>query len=162
MPQIHYRQSETSDIPAMARFRALKRGNTDYWIDRMTQYFAGEHNPQFSLPPRVGFVAQEEDAVVGFIAGHLTRRYSCKGEVQWIHVAPERRRTGVASELLRLLAKWFVEQNAFKVCVDVDPSNIPGLQLYKRHGAVVLNPLWLVWDDIRPVAGQSDTIKTTP
>ena len=158
MSNLTYRQIVPSDIPEMARLRAAKRGNTDYWTDRMTRYFAGDHNPQLALRPRVAIVAVEGEAVVGFIAGHLTRRYSCEGEVQWIHVAPERRRTGVASEMLLQLAKWFVEQKAYKVCVDVDPSNTPGLELYKKHGAVYLNPHWLFWNDIRSLAQQSSTI----
>ncbi len=155
MSHLLYRQAEPSDIPGMAQLRALKRGTKEYWTDRITQYFDGEHNPQHALPSRVGFVAREGEAVVGFITGHLTRRYGCDGELQWIHVAPEHRRSGIASELLRLLAVWFVEQNAFKICVDIDPSNLTGLQFYERHGAVTLNPHWLVWNDIRTVAGQS-------
>jgi ribosomal protein S18 acetylase RimI-like enzyme len=158
MSNLRYRQAEPSDIPEMARLRSSKRGTKDYWTFRITSYFEGEHNPQLALPPRVGFVAMEGDTMVGFIAGHLTRRYSCDGEVQWIHVAPEGRRSGIASELLHLLAKWFVEQNALKVCVDVDPSNTAGLQFYKRHGAADLHPHWLYWNDIRTVAEPSNTI----
>jgi len=152
---ILYRKAEESDFPGMVRLRALKRGNKDYWSYRITRYFDGEYNPQQALRPRVGFVAVEGEVVIGFIAGHLTSRYSCDGEVQWIHVDPDRRRSGIASELLRLLARWFVEQNAIKVCVDVDPSNTAGLAFYKRHGAVDLVPHWLFWSDIRTVAEPS-------
>jgi len=157
MSSLSYRQAETSDIPGIARLRALKRGTKDYWSYRISQYFEGEHNPQLALPPRVGFVAEEEGTVVGFIAGHLSRRYSCDGELQWIFVDPDRRGGGIASELVRLLAKWFVEQNALKICVDVDPSNTTALRLYKKLGAVSLNPHWLVWNDIRVVTGQPDS-----
>lgn len=152
MPSILYRTAEEPDFPGMVRLRALKRGNEDYWSYRISRYFEGSYNPQQALGTRVAFVAVEGDSVVGFIAGHLTSRYSCDGEVQWIHVAPERRRSGVASELLRMLAKWFVEQNALKVCVDVDPSNTAGLKFYQRHGAVELVPHWMYWNDIRTVA----------
>src|SRR5262249_5167148 len=144
-------------IPGMALLRAQGRGRVEYWTDRITHYFEREHNPQMALPPRIGFVAVEGKTVVGLIAGHLSRRYSCDGEVQWIHVAPEHRRSGVASELLRLLAKWFVAQNAFKICVDVDPSNTAGLEFYKKHGAQVLNPHWLIWNDIRVAAESRST-----
>jgi ribosomal protein S18 acetylase RimI-like enzyme len=157
MSDLIYRKAEPSDIPGMVRLRSLKRGNEDYWSYRITRYFDGEYNPQQALRPRIGFVAVEGDSLVGFIAGHLTSRYSCDGEVQWIHVAPESRRGGVASELLRLLAKWFVEQKALKVCVDVDPSNTAGLRFYTRHGAVELVPHWMYWNDIRTVAEQTST-----
>jgi hypothetical protein len=35
------------------------------------------------------------------------------------------------------------------VCVDVEPENRVARAFYSRHGAVPLNPHWLVWDDIR-------------
>jgi ribosomal protein S18 acetylase RimI-like enzyme len=153
-----YRVAEPSDIPGMAQLRSSKRGTSEYWTDRITRYFDGEHNPQHALPLRVGFVAREGEAVVGFIAGHLTRRYACDGELQWIYVDPDRRGSGIASELLRLLAKWFVEQNAFKICVDVDPSNTTAHHFYKHRGADDLNPHWLVWNDIRTIAGAPGTM----
>jgi len=92
--------------------------------------------------------------LVGFVAGHLTRRYGCQGELEWINVLPERRGAGIASELLRLLAGWFVEQKAFRVCVDVEPSNAVARAFYTRHGAETLSAHWLVWYDIRHVLGK--------
>jgi hypothetical protein len=38
--------------------------------------------------------------------------------------------------------------HAAKVCVDVDPANTTARRFYTRHGAVPLNPHWLVWNDI--------------
>ncbi|HLH36865.1 MAG TPA: GNAT family N-acetyltransferase [Alloacidobacterium sp.] len=151
MSTIHYRQAEPADFPTMGRLRAQRASREEYWTDRITRYFEGEHNPQMALPPRIGYVAVDGETVIGLITGHLSRRYSCNGEVQWIHVATEYRRKGVASELLRLLAGWLVSQNALKICVDVDPSNTAGLHFYKKHGASVLNPHWLIWNDIRIV-----------
>src|SRR5207249_1752092 len=89
--------------------------------------------------------------LVGFIAGHLTRRFGCDGELQWINVIPERRGSGVADELLRRLAGWFAQQNASRICVDVDPDNPTERKFYMRHGAQPLNPHWLVWNDISSV-----------
>src|ERR1700754_4972284 len=123
MSAIQYRTAQSEDIEGIARLRALKRGTYEYWNHRVTQYFEGEHNPQHSLLQRTGFVAEENEVIIGFVTGHLTRRYGCDGEVQWIDVAPEQRRNGIASELLRVLAQWFVEQNALKVCVNVDSTN---------------------------------------
>ncbi|HYK36523.1 GNAT family N-acetyltransferase [Alloacidobacterium sp.] len=158
MSTIEYWQAKPSDIPAMARLRAQRASREEYWTDRITRYFEGEHNPQMALPPRIGFVAVDGETVIGLITGHLSRRYSCDGEVQWIHTATEYRRKGVASELLRLLAKWFIVQNALKICVDVDPSNTAGLRFYSKHSAQVLNPHWMIWNDIRVVAEESTTI----
>ncbi|MGB6077420.1 MAG: GNAT family N-acetyltransferase, partial [Candidatus Acidiferrales bacterium] len=107
-----------------------------------------------ALKPRVGYVAYEGDTLVGFIAGHLTRRHSCDGELEWINVIPERRGGGIASELLRLLAGWFVAQKASRICVDVEPTNTAARRFYARHGAEELNPHWLVWKDIDVVLGK--------
>lgn len=95
------------------------------------------------------WMATAGDSPVGYVAGHLTRRFNCDGELQWIYVVPDQRRNHVASELLRLLARWFVEQNARRVCVDVgDDAARP---FYRRHGAVDLNKHWMVWNDIGDV-----------
>ena len=153
---LQYRQAQAEDIPGMARLRALKRGTKEYWMDRITGYFEGEHNPQHALAARVGFVAREDDEVVGLVVGHLTRRFGCDGELQWIFVDPKVRQRGIASELLRMLAKWFVEQNALNICVDVDPSNETAQRFYARHGAVHLNQHWLVWSDIRVMLPKTD------
>jgi ribosomal protein S18 acetylase RimI-like enzyme len=91
---------------------------------------------------------------VGFVAGHLTARHGCHGELEWINVIRERRRDGVASQLLRLLARWFFQQGAFRVCVDVNPANPEALAFYMRNGAERLNENWLVWNDIRIVMGK--------
>jgi GNAT superfamily N-acetyltransferase len=92
------------------------------------------------------WMASDEGTPVGYIAGHLTRRYACDGELQWIYVVREYRRRGVASRLLGLLADWFVEQNARRICVDVGDDE--ARHFYRRHGATVLNQHWMVWEDI--------------
>lgn len=97
---------------------------------------------------RVSYVATESDCVVGFVAGHLTRRYGCHGELEWINVSRGHRREGIASKLFLLLVSWFAEQRAFKVCVDVDPANSTATEFYLRHGAQRLNDHWLFWKDI--------------
>ena len=157
MSTLLYRQAEESDISAMARIRAADWGIEELWRVRISRYLNYEHHPRQALAPRVIYVAVEEDAVVGFIAGHLTRRHGCQGELQWINVIPEHRGGAVAAELLRLLAAWFVAQNASRICVDVEPENTTARRFYMRHGAEDLNPSWLVWNDIRVVLAQPDS-----
>ncbi len=132
----------------MARIRANEWGEPEYWERRIAGYLHGELNPRQARAPRACFVAVEEGAVIGFAAGHLTTRYACDGELQWINVIPESRGTGMASELLRLMARWFVENKALRICVDVDPNNSTARAFYRRHGAEMLNEHWLVWNDI--------------
>jgi len=146
-----YRPSQAADLPAMARIRAREWGSFEFWANRITGYLNGEHNPQRALPPRSCYVAVGESSVIAFVAGHLTRRHGCDGELQWINVIPGRRGAGIASELLRLQAGWFVEQKAFRVCVNVDPSNAVARAFYTRHCAETLNAHWLVWNDISKV-----------
>ena len=156
MKAVLYRESEESDIPAMARIRAVEWETEEYWRRRIARYLKGELHPRQALKPRISYVALQDDDVVGFIAGHLTERYQCDGELEWINVVPERRGSAVASELLRRLAEWFAEKKALRVCVDVEPDNLAARRFYTRYGARPLNPHWLVWEDIRAVLGQLD------
>lgn len=143
-----YREADESDIPAMARIRAAEWEAEEYWRNRIAAYLACELHPQHALKPRVSYVSYEGNSLAGFIAGHLTRRYSCDGELEWINVLPDRRGSGIASELLRLLAAWFVAQKARRICVDLQPSNTVARRFYRQHGAEDLNLHWLVWNDI--------------
>lgn len=149
MTILGFREAEISDIPAMARIRATEWETEEYWNRRIHAYMAGELDPKFALKPRVNYVCCEGESIVGFIAGHLTTRHGCQGELEWINVVPEKRGSGAAAELLCRLARWLVSQNAFRVCVDVEPSNKVGRKFYAKHGAEDLKPHWMVWEDIR-------------
>jgi GNAT superfamily N-acetyltransferase len=151
---VRYRLAVQSDIPTMARIRTLSWGTEDYWRTRIAAYMACELHPQHALLPRVNYVALEGDAVVGLIAGHLTTRHACDGELEWIDVVPEKRGSGVASELFRRLAAWLVEQKARRICVDVDPANSTARRFYARNGADELKPHWMVWNDVSVVLDQ--------
>src|SRR5438270_5212277 len=149
METMHYREADKSDIPAMARIRAAEWETEDYWRTRISGYMDQELHPRQALTPRVLYVALEQDMIVGFIAGHLTKRFSCDGELEWIDVVSERRRGGIASQLLRMLAAWFIEREALRICVG--SGNAVARAFYAKHGAESLNKHWLVWNDIRLV-----------
>ena len=151
-----YREASKSDVAEMARIRAASWGDEEYWMRRIQGYLQCEIHPQKALNPRVSFVAVEKNEVVGLIAGHLTQRHGCDGELEWIDVVASRRGSGIASRLLVLLAEWFIEQNALRICVDVQPSNTAARQFYRRHGAEELNPHWMVWKDIKTVLAARD------
>ncbi len=149
MSELLYRKADTADIPAMAQIRAGDWGTADFWQERIRAYLTHEHSPQHGLQPRVSYVCAEDDLIVGLIAGHLTRRFACDGELQWISVLPLYRGRGIASELFRLLSEWFLKQNARRICVDVEPGNEMARRFYQRHGAHDLKPSWMVWSDLR-------------
>lgn len=142
------RVATPADVPLVAHLRQPGEAGGDH---RMAQYLAGTHHPQKALAPRTMWIAFEGERPIGYIAGHLTTRYECDGELQWVYVTAEHRRHGVATELLRRLATWFVDQGARRICVDVgDDAARP---FYRRHGAVNLNRHWMVWEDIGVTVG---------
>lgn len=144
-----YRSAQDKDAQAIAALRALEWGQQEYWERRVSGYLSGIHNPQKALQPRTAIVAEIDDSIIGFIAGHLTERYGCDGELEWINVLFEYRGQGVSAELLNRLWKWFLERKAFKICVNVDLENAAGRKFYAKHGAIEMNPHWMVWQDIR-------------
>jgi ribosomal protein S18 acetylase RimI-like enzyme len=139
------RPAEETDVPSMAAIRSLEWGSETFWTDRITRYLRGQHSPQQALPDRAAFVAIEGADLVGFVAGHMTRRLGCDGELQWINVARENRGLGVAGQLMTKIGLWFVAQNARRICVNVDPANLTARRLYCRHGAQILNHQWMIW-----------------
>ena len=147
--QILYREARQSDIPGMAEVRACDWGSEEYWSNRICGYLAQQLHPREALLPRTAFVAVEKERIVGLIAGHLTRRFGCDGELEWISVRPSYRSRGVASQLVFGLAEWFLAHDVRRVCVDVDPSNQVARRFYAHHGAQDLKPHWMVWQDIR-------------
>jgi GNAT superfamily N-acetyltransferase len=147
-PPASIRAAGADDVPAMAASRLgdPAAGPAD---GRMAAYFQGRHHPREALAPRVGYVAELGDDVVGYIAGHLTRRFGCDGEIQYLYVTPDHRRLGIARQLVRRLAGWFLEHGASHVCVDVDPDSPAARALYLDLGAADLQPPWMEWRDIR-------------
>ena len=150
MSNITYRAAGESDIPGIARLRAEQWGadKEEYWRNRIYRYMRGDVNPQQALPPRIVYVAVQDEVIIGFIAGHLTRRFGCDGELEWINVAAECRGTGTSFKLLQRLADWFVNQNASYICVNCAADNAVAQRFYKRHGAEAFNEHWLIWKDI--------------
>lgn len=150
------RRAQQSDVLRMAEIRAQRWGTREFWVDRIGSYLHGTYFPQHALSSRAVFVAERDGVVAGFVAGHQTTRHGCDGELEWIDVAEESRRLGIAAKLLASAGSWFVEQNLLRICVNVDPANSVARTFYAKHGALVLNPHWLVWEDAhlmcRPVA----------
>jgi GNAT superfamily N-acetyltransferase len=141
------RSAEESDVEVMARIRARRWGTREFWTNRIGLYLKGEYFPQHAMPARTVFVAEGDGVVVGFAAGHQTRRFGCDGELEWIDVAEEHRRLGIAAKLLATIGSWFADQNLRRICVNVDPNNDQARKFYAKHGAVPLNEHWMIWED---------------
>ena len=151
MSELLYRRARLADIPAMAEIRVADWGTEEYWRMRILHYLTHEQNPREALRPRISYVCADGEKAVGFIAGHLSRRLRCEGELQWVSIRREYRSRGIALELFRHLAKWFVKHHVLRVCVDVEPSNEVARRFYKRHGANDLKLHWMIWNDIQRV-----------
>jgi len=145
--EVSFREALTADIPELAEIRAKNWGSEEYWNHRISGYLDGTLNPQQALKPRIIYIAQVNNIIVGLIAGHLTQRLGCDGELEWIDTRKEYQRMGIASELIRLLAKWFVSQKAYKICID--PGSEEAKEFYRKNGAEMLNDHWMFWENIR-------------
>jgi GNAT superfamily N-acetyltransferase len=147
LDSLTYREVALADVAAMAQCRAADplAGPADA---RMAAYFSGQHHPQQALLPRTGFVAIFNDTVIGYIAGHLTERFDCQGELQYLYVFPAHRRLGVARNLFLRLATWFDEHHALRVCVNVDADSPGARNFYLSMSATDLRPHWMEWRDI--------------
>ena len=145
--EVEYRRATVEDVPAIMS----SRGADPHWGPadaRTAAYLQGTHHPQKALPPRALFVAVVDKDVAGYIAGHLTERYDCDGELQYLWVAPDHRRRGVALNLFRMLTGWFHDHRAKSICVDVEPENVVARSFYSKCGAEELNSHWLIWQDV--------------
>lgn len=149
MRDIEYRQAGQHDIPSLAEIRSVNSATKEHWAHRIDRYYHGLVNPQDAMPPRILYLAAHNNKVVGFIAGHLTRRLDCEGELQWIDTINEYRGQGIASQLIRVLAKWFIDKKAYRICVD--PGDQKVRDFYYKNGATDLNAHWLYWNDIRDI-----------
>jgi RimJ/RimL family protein N-acetyltransferase len=143
MMKVTIRPFEDHDIPSMASIRAQEWATEAFWQERIREYLRKEHSPRQALSARAAFVAVQEGKVVGFVAGHRTRRYGCEGELQWINVVKAKHGCGAAGELLSKMSAWFVEQKALRICVDVDPKNAAARNLYAKYGARPLHQHWI-------------------
>lgn len=167
MSSITIRAATGSDLPQLAALRAAEWGTQSYWQQRLAAYLDGTGGPGSALPERIILVAtrshaasdaecekspnaaNSEQSITGFAACHRTTRFDCDAELQWINVHAEQRGQGIASESLRKIAEWCVNNNIARVCVDVEPDNTAARALYQKRGARELDSHWLMWDDIR-------------
>lgn len=163
---IEYREADFTDADFIAHVEydskvesglaSPEECSVHFFRERWDSYLRGLRHPQFAEEPRVVFTAIVEGKVVGFIAGHFSRRYETQGELQSIHILKEFQSQGIGSELLRRLAEWFVTRHRQMICVGIDPEN-PYQRFYQKHHARRLNEHWFIWDDIETVLKPANT-----
>jgi GNAT superfamily N-acetyltransferase len=154
---IEFREAGLEDVNEIARVESETKRESDlaepaiYDVQRLRSrgegYVRRLRYAQHAEEPRILFAATMNGEMVGFIAGHFSRRYETEGELQSIHVLKDFQGRGVGAELLRRLAAWFVAHQRRTICVGIDPAS-PYKRFYEKHGARTINQHWLVWDDI--------------
>ncbi len=122
------RQATPDDLPAIRNLE--KQAETAaHWAER-------EYDALFApeAPRRIALVATgqaDTHRVHGFV---IARCASEDWEIENVVVAADRRRSGVASALIRELLQMAHKQAATSVLLEVRESNLAARQLYERLG----------------------------
>jgi GNAT superfamily N-acetyltransferase len=113
---------------------------------RWKTWFAAQ-SPATSKPERAMFKAVSGEAIIGYIAVHLTSRYDKDAEIQSFYVLKDHQRKGVGRGLLLKALEWLEAHHAKSLCVGISSKN-PYQAFYIKYGGRYLNENWIFWDDI--------------
>jgi ribosomal-protein-alanine N-acetyltransferase len=82
-------------------------------------------------PERVGFVAESQGRVVGFL---VAREIAGEWELENVAVAPEASCQGIGTSLIEDLLRKLRKERAQRVFLEVRESNFEARKLYERQG----------------------------
>ncbi len=149
--QVTVRMATEDDVPALAilRWRWHAEGTTDGGPDRddftesFTEWFRDHRSTHLA------FVAVVDGDLVGVawlmiaerVPGPTRRRRRC-GDVQSVHVVPERRNRGIGASLLAALLRHARTLELEHVTVHSSPRAVP---VYRRAG-FENDQQWLRWE----------------
>jgi len=148
---VDLREANESDIAAISKICHLNQATREYWRYILYSYLQNSFNPHHALPDRIIYVATIEKSAVGFIAGHLTSRNNYPGQIQWIAVMRDFQRLGIGSELLWMVARWFIEKDTWCVRAEVERWQADLVNFYTDQKAERINSRGLCWSDIRTI-----------
>ena len=126
------RPAQVEDLPAVYRlglrcYEVLDKPY-NYWSVR-------EVADHFEQEPGLCFVAEEADVVVGFVLGAESYEIlEDTGHLEWIAVAPEHRRSGLARRLIDTLLEALRARGRKEVVADVSSANEASRGLFARAG----------------------------
>jgi len=80
------------------------------------------------------WIAEDEGAMAGFAIVEWTDPPDAVAYIQTIEVAPQKRRLGIAGELLRLVEQSAGAARATAIWLHVDAENAAAIRLYEAHG----------------------------
>ena len=126
------RRMEVEDLPAVYRlglrcYHVLDKPY-NYWSVREVADHVEGH-------PGLCFVAEAEGAVVGFVLGADTYEIlEDTGHLEWLAVAPEQRREGLASRLIETFVETLRATGRKEVVADVSTANEASRAVFARAG----------------------------
>lgn len=88
------------------------------------------------------FVAEDADALIGFVLAQPLRHFDLEPLVVWVEdisVHPAHHRRGVATALYQTLAAWGRDAGATVMLAGIHPDNAASLALHRRVGFAVHN-----------------------
>ncbi|MGB9791461.1 MAG: ribosomal protein S18-alanine N-acetyltransferase [Thermacetogeniaceae bacterium] len=122
MEEVVVRFMEKEDIPEITAIE-----NCSFPTPWSQQAFLNELKNKFA----VYFVAVHEGKLVGYAGMWL---FSGEAHVTTIAVHPDFRRRGLGKMLMKTLIAYATERGADTMVLEVRPSNIPAINLYKSLG----------------------------
>jgi ribosomal-protein-alanine N-acetyltransferase len=123
---VFIRQATPDDLSAIRKLEQQAE-TAAHWAEReYAALFAAD------APPRIALVAVDENST-GSIHGFVIARCALEEwEIENVVVAPDRRRSGTASQLIRELLHIARDQAAASVLLEVRESNQAARQLYEK------------------------------
>ncbi len=131
------------ETPNYIKIHPLDMNEIEAFVDLYNRCFLASPDPFCPLTPEEArklepegiFVAKLAEQHAGFIACFIEKKAeSIYGEITGIGVLPNRRRKGVATELIKRATTFFLESGVDDVYCEVYEANIPSQMLIMTYG----------------------------
>jgi len=126
------RQAEVEDVAAVYRLGEACYDRTDKPYNYWTLREVADH---LESAPGLCFVAETDDEVVGFaLAAPSYEVLEETGHLEWIAVAPDQRRSGLATRLVDTVVEELKTLGRRDVVADVSSANEASRSLFRDAG----------------------------
>lgn len=93
-------------------------------------------NKWFGDEDKMYFVAVEDDKIVGFIFCMLDKIVSNSSSLSDLYVIPEKRKRGIATELIKRGITWSKDNKVGEINLAVSRNNASAIEAYQKQGFV--------------------------
>ena len=131
------------EVPSYVKIQQLAMDDIGSFVELYNRCFLASPDPfcpitneeARRLDPEGIFVAKLAGKHVGFIACFLEKQTSSiYGEITGIGVLPNRRRSGIATALIKRATKYFLDSGVDEVYCEVYEDNVPSQMLIRTYG----------------------------